>query len=592
MSLSENKAHSKGSYSAAGINEIPAKEKNIPLDQLYQGDIPFILEIIPPSGRVIEAHDFLRVVNPETNNPGILEFRLTIKKGELYNGAFLHTDIQDGHWAEIPFTRIPVNGDNESEDYSFNLKIPMPPGGYFSFRFYLENVNKGGTIRYWEPCNYHRLLIDPPLVNNLRMYTLLPTVSGKIDEWTEELEHISSMGFNAVHILPFTAMGPSESPYSAANYFEIDSHYLSQEGNFKTFEKFTDRLKNLGMSLCFDIVLNHVSDASVLATSHGNWMVADPEREDGLKRAGCWHQGTWISWEDLVLINFDHPNPQIRQEIYNYMLEYVLFWIEKAKGCGALIRLDNLHSSNDVFMKWLLSELSKKVPEVPVLSEFFGSNEHLFQGVTEFGLNILTANTWESPFAPMLTDYIRNIHKEDNPVRYYLSPTSHDTETAAELFGTVDSSIPRYFVCALMGTGQTGIVQGFEYGWSRKINFIGRHKKGNFRGDRDFTNTITEINYLLDKEAAFLQKGIEFVDTGDDSLIAGFRVDPDSGKTLFLATNFNTTEDKYFQLKSCRSCTPLLTSGAEIIKDETTGEFHSIKFSPCGICVLRVNKKK
>ena len=53
------------------------------------------------------------------------------------------------------------------------------------------------------------VMVDPPQVDGLRLYTLLPTASGSIGDWTADLERIKAMGFNAVHLLPITRLDVS-----------------------------------------------------------------------------------------------------------------------------------------------------------------------------------------------------------------------------------------------------------------------------------------------------------------------------------------------------------------------------------------------
>ncbi|MCP4750178.1 MAG: hypothetical protein GY866_04760 [Proteobacteria bacterium] len=537
-------------------------------------------EIETPEGAIGNLGGFIRVPGQKPGEERTLEFRLTFSEPIDADRVLLHTDIRGEGWELMRFSPSTDLG------RTYSLGLPIPEGGYFSFRFLLEKTGSNGTTRWWEPSDYHRLLIDPAAVENLRMYTLLPTVSGKIRDWTKTLDHVAGMGFNGLHVLPFTAMGPSESPYSTADYFSIDDHYLDEKGDPNAFADFVNRAETLGIRLCFDMVFNHVSDRSRMVREHGNWIVADPSESDGLKRAGCWHKDSWISWRDLVLIDFEHPDPAVRKEIYEYMLAYVLFWLGKAENCGVLIRLDNLHSSNETFIKWLLLEIRKAAPGVSVLSEFFGSRGVLAEGVRTFGLNLLTANTWEYPFVPMFTGYFKSIHDEANPARYYLAPTSHDTETAAQLFATPLSAIPRYFCCALMGTGQTGIVQGFEYGWEEKINFIGRQGLGNFRGDHDFRDVIAQINALLANENTFLRKGMAFVETGDDSLIAGTREDRTNGKVFLLAASFNTTVESCFTYPHRAPFTIRISHRTSVNTDENGNPV--IQFDSCGVCVLQI----
>ena len=72
------------------------------------------------------------------------------------------------------------------------------------------------------------VLIDPPQVDGLRIYTLIPTVSGTVADWKVDVKRIREMGFNAVHLMPVTTMGVSQSPYAASDLFDIDHSYLME----------------------------------------------------------------------------------------------------------------------------------------------------------------------------------------------------------------------------------------------------------------------------------------------------------------------------------------------------------------------------
>ena len=123
------------------------------------------------------------------------------------------------------------------------------------------------------------------------MYTLIPAVSGTISDWIDMLPHIAGLGFNAIHILPMTSLDVSESPYSAYDLFSIDSAYNGHNNRdgFTLFEKFVEKAQELGIRLCFDLVLNHIGIRSKMAHMCPEWIVPDKSEKDGLKRSGCWH---------------------------------------------------------------------------------------------------------------------------------------------------------------------------------------------------------------------------------------------------------------------------------------------------------------
>jgi len=116
----------------------------------------------------------------------------------------------------VPFNRFDTNT-------QICQVTPKRPG---LFSFHAEfSLDKGITwLRDTVPDAW--VLVDPPQVDDLKIYTLIPTVSGTVLDWKADLKRIQDMGFNAVHLLPITALDTSESPYSAKDLFEINSSGL------------------------------------------------------------------------------------------------------------------------------------------------------------------------------------------------------------------------------------------------------------------------------------------------------------------------------------------------------------------------------
>lgn len=501
-----------------------------------------------------------------------LRIELKLERDDIFT-AYLHTDMASEHLEMLSMQKA---------GSVFFVELNPVRCGRSSFRFAVETEDS----ILWEPDEYHQLLTDPAVLDSIRMYTLIPNITGKIPDWTQKLNDISDMGFNAVHILPFTRMSASESPYSASDLFKIDEAY---GGSLEEFKSFTQKAAELGIIICLDIVLNHVGDENTICSEHGHWLVADKNRSDGMKRAGCYHHDLWISWEDLVLINYDHPDLKSRYEIYDYMLEYVLFWIEASGSGNVMLRLDNLHSSNEAFIRWLIPRIRVQHPGIIILSEFFGADEHIDDAVKNFGLNLITANSWEFPFAPSLQKYISSIHNRGGAVKYFLSPVSHDTDSAAELFGTADSSIPRYAACALMGTGITGTVQGYEFGIEKKINFIGRYTEKPVETGRNYSQFISNVNKLLADEKCLREAGnIEFYDTGNDSLIVCRRRNLDGGSIL-IAVNLDIYNTHYLDYPIIGESKILLLENAEIEQNRNDDRLH-IKLEACGACAVRTGR--
>jgi hypothetical protein len=483
--------------------------------------------------------------------------------------VFISGNLVGEEFEIFPMKQCPDNGN------CWIYEGILPKGGFLRFTSFMET----DMARYWDPCGYREVLVDSPLLNNLRMYSFLPGVSGKFGHWIKDLDRIKAMGFNAIHLLPLTEMGYTKSPYAAKNLYNLDPSYGTEE----EFEHFIAACVDKEMALCFDVVLNHVSCDSDLARNKAHWIKGDVRRRDGLKRAGCWHGEAWISWEELVLIDYDHPDPIIREEIWDTMGEYLFHWAELAARTGGFIRLDNLHSSHQGFIKKILFDLHHTYPGVGIFSEFFHSPEELLRGVKEWGLNLLLANSWEYPFAPQLMDYLKKIH-QSSELRYLFMPTTHDTESVSRLFGGPSSVIPRYFSCALMGSGQAGLTMGSEWGEAEKIDFINRPGPIRFSREWDFSDAISKINALHSSMDIFHKTGnIEFINTPTDSLIACRRFSGKDKKQILLVANFDTHNEREYHY----------SDRAEIIMEvgvrlEGMEWGSRIVLAPCGVAVLDI----
>jgi len=270
--------------------------------------------------------------------------------------------------------------------------------------------------------------------------------------------------------------------------------------------------------------------------------VPDQSQTDGFRRARYWTDGGWKTWNDLVLINYEHPSEMIRSEIWAYMIDYALFWAKYADYTGGFVRFDNLHSSNPEFVQALTKALHSELPEVAVVAEYFTDEVTLLRTGPQWGLNLVLATPWSYKFVAELRTYLNYIHRVSNHVRYYMPITSHDSGSPAQEFGTADSTIPRYVAAALLGTGATGMPQGVELGERERVDFIGREAKMVFPSEPRFAPIIGQVNAILAEHRAFRCGGnCEFVDSGHDAIIAAFRRDPsDEAGGFLVVCNFDT----------------------------------------------------
>ena len=512
-----------------------------------------------------------------------VEFREQVKAV-----VFLHTNIDcpQNEWQEIPFVR------KRPGCYQLDYQVKCCGGYQFKLKYSLDD----GKIWFWDRVPYSQLIVDPESLKDIRMYTLILPIAGTIRDWTDRLPEIADLGFNAVHLLPITSLDVTESPYSAFDLFSIDRAYTrdDQDSGFGAFRDFIEKARDLGFRLCYDLVLNHIGSSSKMVKLCPEWIVPDKNEKDGFKRSGCWHMNAWLKWEDLVKIYYDHPHPDIRSDIWNYMKKYAMFWAYFANMTGGLIRLDNLHSSHEGFISELLPELRQTYPNLAVTAEFFTDSNTILKKAAEWQINLFLANQWEYPYAGNLRDYIRYLHDIGQKVRFFLPITTHDTGAPAQLFGKAEAAMARYAVTALMGTGQTGIVQGTEYGYPEKINFMGRRDKVPFVENPTIAEGIRNINRVLAASPVFHQAGnLDWVDGNHGAVLGALRrpeKESDHGYLIFanldIRNSYTLEADLTFLIKS----KPFLQMDDILngTRSEISSKKMTIHIEPCGVRIYRI----
>ncbi len=531
--------------------------------------IPHRPRVQPIAGKVhrsypVGQHNYSRACQGE-----LFTITITIDMDAPFRGniqANLVTTMNstDGKtWSSIPFSWID----------SSRLICQIRPTHTGLHKFRTEySFDKGLS---WSRDNVEDawILVDPPQVDGLRMYTLIPNVSGTITDWTTDLGRIRAMGFNAVHLLPLTTLDTSESPYSAKDLFSVDPRYVdstSPLNGISQLEEFVEAAKALGIRLCFDLVLNHVGVHSNIAKQAPDWIISDANSPDGFQRARYLADHGWCFWDDLVLINYNHPSEAIRQEIWDYMTSYTLFWARFADITGGFVRFDNLHSSNPDFILSLTNTLHSEFPEVGILAEYFADENTMIKTSKDWHLNLNLATPWDYKFVPKLREYLKNLHRLSNHLRYFMPVTSHDSGSPAQEFCSADATIPRYVAAALMGTGATGIVQGVEFGVEKKIQFIGKSNKMKFPSEARFGKFLLQINSILAEYPVFRQGGnCHFVDFGHHAIIAAYRHETGNDTSGYLVVcNFDILSSQnilldlsvYLGIGRSVACTDLLSN--------------------------------
>ncbi len=552
-------------------------------------DLQTMLQASPgPAGELLRSapalpDGFARLSSGE---PLLVEASLAGGDSATAAVALLYAPIErEQHWQAEPLTR---------SGNSWRVCAALPQRGPWLARLV---YTRDGRVWRSEREEWMTILVDPPSVGDLRVYTLIPRLSGPYSAWPGWFEKAAAMGFNAVHILPVTPAAYSHSPYAPSEHENAEALYCDPADPRPALAQWEDVVAaagRLGLRLIMDLVLNHVGIGGRVAAAHPEWLTCDPGEPDGVMRAG-WSDGrTRHTWRDLALLRYDHPHPALRQALWEHMAGYARFWSRYAAATNGLIRLDNLHGSDPAFVVWLLARLRHEFPTVGLWGEMFATHDVIVRRTPEYGIDLLLATPWEHRFVPQLRAYLQHLRAHSPALRHLAPVLSHDSGGIAEEFGGLSATLPRYVLAALFTDGRTGLVQGVETGMLQRPSFIGEPLRTppDF-GAADFRAPITRINRLLAREAIFREAGtLRFVDDDHEAIIAAVRTDEQGAPRFLMLCNLDGLHAQTLAVDTQRHA---LALSPQTATDELTGApvtltppLLRLTLAPCQALVLRL----
>ncbi|MHA3066756.1 alpha-amylase family glycosyl hydrolase [Lacticaseibacillus saniviri] len=145
------------------------------------------------------------------------------------------------------------------------------------------------------------------------------TKAGTFQALEADLPRIKALGTDYVWLLPIHPIGVAKrkgdlgSPYAIKDYRAINPEY----GSMADFEHLVDAIHAQGMKVMLDVVYNHTSPDSVLATSHPEWFY---QNADGSLRNKV---GDWSDVADLDYRQHD---------LWAYQIDTLTYWAQFVDG--------------------------------------------------------------------------------------------------------------------------------------------------------------------------------------------------------------------------------------------------------------------
>lgn len=283
---------------------------------------------------------------------------------------------------------------------------------------------------------------------------------------TQHLDHIESLGANAIYLTPVFEADTNHR-YDAKDYFAID-HRL---GDLGTFKAFLDAAHARGIRVVLDAVLNHCGDGhwafrdvveKEAESEYVNWYSVEgfpvqPHPEPNYRTcSGCYYLPKWNAY-----------NPEVREHHYRV----AQYWVEQ--GIDGW-RLDVPYFINDTFWRGFRDVVKGIDDDLYIVAEEWRAPEHWLQGdlvdgtmnytLRDLVLAFVADRTITGQqFADGMNELTARVPEGSRPAMLNLLG-SHDTERLVTRHGGDLEALRLSYAVLLLAEGAPMIYYGDEVG--------------------------------------------------------------------------------------------------------------------------------
>jgi starch synthase (maltosyl-transferring) len=339
------------------------------------------------------------------------------------------------------------------------------------------------------------------------------------------------------------------------DYYRLNPRFRGSEtdADDTLLREFTDAACEYGLRVIMDLVVNHTSRDSQLATTRPDWFTRDargnfvsPQATDPADPA----QKT--VWGDLAELDYRPPQ---RQQILAYFQDLVRHYI----GLGFVgFRCDAAYKVPAEVWRGLIDDAKAVSPDIIFCAENLGAPKEVVLALRGAGFDYLFNSVkWWDFESPWLLEQYGEFRSIAPSIGF---PESHDTDRLVnELLaaGIPESHIePRYRQAyAFAAAYSTGVLMpmGFEYGWSRRLDVVsaggGEPELKRF----DLSEFIAEVNAMKRAIPALNEEGPQRLLTNHaDPVVVLERQRCRGGDRVFILVNTHEHECHEVTLEGSR----------------------------------------
>ncbi|XDA98996.1 alpha-amylase family glycosyl hydrolase [Sulfitobacter sp. LCG007] len=262
----------------------------------------------------------------------------------------------------------------------------------------------------------------PPPWNEMVIYELhIGTFGGQdadgvgtFDSAVGRLDHLKSLGVNAVQIMPTAEFaGDMSWGYNPAHIFAVETAYGGPEG----FRAFVRAAHEAGMAVILDVVYNHFGPSDLDLWRFDGW----GEGEAG----GIYFYNDWRAETPWGATRPDYGRPEVRQ----FIRDNALFWLE-AYGVDGLrwdmtlyIRNVSEDEGDDAqyledgwsLMQWVNDEIAERFPGRITIAEDLRTKDAVTAGTADNGAGF--GAQWDADFVHPVREVLTTPLDEDRSMQ-------------------------------------------------------------------------------------------------------------------------------------------------------------------------------
>ena len=301
------------------------------------------------------------------------------------------------------------------------------------------------------------------------IYNLFPRLVGPVTRWPEHARRAAEMGFNWLYLNPWHYPGFSGSLYAPKELWRLNPLFVpagADPASLDPLRDFLDEMRELGMPVMMDLVINHTSKDSPLVLEHPDWYVRDERGEvvspfvvdpdDPSKKT---------VWGDLAEI--DNEGAPDRDALWAYWAELVRDSLELGfRG----FRCDAAYKVPPALWRYLIDEARRVDPEVRFFAETLGAPVEDVLALREAGFDyFFNSSKWWDFREPWALEQHERFGRIAPSVSF---PETHDTtRLAADTEGSEAVQRQRYAFAAAFSAGVM-IPIGYEFGFRTQVNVV------------------------------------------------------------------------------------------------------------------------